>query len=193
MKKYLLIIVITFTIAGSSCKKDYLNLTNNPNTPSVAAPNLLLSAALKTSADVVNNTLDAPPYQNGGDYTMYAAWGGYLSQSTSFQPFVNLEQYQFTTSTYQEPWTDNYLVLSNFNALLHASGEPYYQAIAKIMIAFHFEALVDNFNNVPYTSALQGAAELNPTYQTGQSIYLDLMKQLDAAIVLIQKAPATAI
>ncbi len=112
MKKYLITIFITLAIAGSSCKKDYLNLTNNPNVPSVAAPNLLLAGALKSTADIVN----------GSDYVMYAAWGGYLSQSTSFQPFTALEQYLFTTSSYQGPWTDNYLNISNYNGLLQANA-----------------------------------------------------------------------
>ncbi len=181
MKKFLTIL-ITLAVAGSSCKKDYLNLTNNPNVPSAATPNLLLSAALKTTADIVN----------GPGYVMYAAWVGYLSQSTNYQPFVTLEQYQFTTSTY-DVWTPNYLNLSNYKALALSTPEPNYQAISKIMTAYDYEALVDNYNNVPYNTALQGTNVLNPTYTSGQAIYLDLMKQLDAAIVLIQNAPASAL
>ena len=182
MKKYISTILILLTIAGSSCKKGYLDLTNNPNVPSVSSPNLLLSGALKTTADIVN----------GPDYAMYACWVGHMSWSTGFQANVQLEEYQFTTSSYQAVWTDNYLNLSNYNALLGSTTEPNYQAIAKIMMAYEYEALVDNYNNVPFTNALTGSKNLNPTYQTGQSIYLALMQQLDAAIGLIQKAPAAA-
>jgi hypothetical protein len=67
MKKYLSIIFITLAVAGSSCKKDYLELTNNPNVPSVASPDLLLTGALKSTADIVNM----------GNYVQYAAWVGY--------------------------------------------------------------------------------------------------------------------
>ena len=183
MKKYLSLIYISLAVAVSSCKKDYLNLTNNPNVPSVASPNLLLTGALKTTASIVN----------GPDYTQYAAWVGYLSQSTSFQPFVSLEQYQFTTSDYQGVWIDNYLNLSNYNAVEASTPEPNYIAIAEIMSVFDYEALVDSYNNVPYSAALKGANNLTPVYDKGQTIYLDLMKRLDGAIVLIQKAPATAL
>src|ERR1700744_604824 len=107
MKKYLLIIVISLVAAGSGCKKDYLDLTNNPNVPSVASPDLLLTGALKTSADIVNM----------GNYVQYAAWVGYLSQSTGFQPFVNVEEYQFTSNDFNGPWNDTYANLSNYNAL----------------------------------------------------------------------------
>jgi len=182
MKKYLITIFITLAIAGSSCKKGYLDLTNNPNVPSVASPNLLLSGALKTTAGIVNSP----------DYVQYAAWTGYLSQSTGFQPFVDLEQYQFTNSNYQGIWIDNYLNLSNYNALIQSNAGPYYTAIAEIMEAYDYEALVDNYNNVPFSTALKGASDLNPTYDSGASIYLALMKQLDAAIVLINGASAGA-
>lgn len=183
MKKYISIILITLAVAGSSCKKNYLDLTVNPNSPSVTTPDLALSGALKTTADIVN----------GSDYIQYAAWVGYLSQSTGFQPFTNIEQYNFTSNDFTGAWGDNYLNISNYNALLQSTTDPYYQAIAKIMMAFDFEALVDNYNNVPYSQALQGAKNLNPAYDKGSDIYADLMKQLDAAIDMIQKAPAGTI
>jgi hypothetical protein len=183
MKKYISIILITLAVAGSSCKKNYLELTNNPNVPSVTTPDLALSGALKSTADIVNL----------GDYVQYGAWVGYLSQSTGFQPFTNVEQYNFTTTDFNGPWNDNYSNLANYNALLTSTTEPNYQAIAKIMMAYDYEALVDNYNNVPYSQALLGAQNLNPVYDKGSDIYTDLMKQLDAAIVLIQKAPATAL
>jgi Starch-binding associating with outer membrane len=196
MKKYISIIFITLAVAGSSCKKDYLNLSSNPNVPSTSSPGLLLTGALKGTADIVNgpNMSTSPGEATtsvGTGYVMYAAWAGYLSQSTGFQPFVSLEQYQFTTSTYDE-WTPNYINISNYAALVAATPEPNFQAIAKIMTAFDYEALVDNYNDVPYSAAIKGTTNLNPAYDKGVNIYADLMKQLDAAITMIKNAPATA-
>ncbi|MDB5125628.1 MAG: SusD/RagB family nutrient-binding outer rane lipoprotein [Mucilaginibacter sp.] len=181
MKKYILIICLTLGLAESGCKRDYLDLNTNPNTPSAASPDLLLSGALKTTAGFVNS----------GSYVMYAAWVGYLSQSTGYQPFVALEQYQFTTSSY-DAWTTPYLNISNYTALQNAAPSANYAAIAKIMIAYDYEGLVDNYNNIPYTTAIQGTGNLNPTYTAGPAVYADLMKQLDAAITAIQGAAATA-
>ena len=183
MKKYISMILAIFAVAGSSCKKNFLDLTTNPNVPSITTPDLALSGALKITADIVN----------GGDYVQYAAWVGYLSQSTGFQPFTNVEQYNFATTDFTGIWSDNFSNLANYNAMLNSTTEPNYQAIAKIMMVYDFEALVDNYNNVPYSQALQGQKNLNPSYDSGQAVYTDLMKQLDAAIVLIQKAPATAL
>jgi len=189
MKKYISIIIVTLTLAGSSCKKDYLELSQNPNVPTVTTPQLALSGALKATADITNGLSNSGV---GSPYVAYNAWMGYMSWSTGFQPNVALLSYQITTATY-DAWTNNYLNLANYNALLDPANGPNFQAIAKIMIAFDFEALVDNYNNVPYTQALKGTKVLNPTYDNGSAIYDDLMKQLDAAIVLINGASASAL
>lgn len=177
MKKYISIIVFTLIIAGSSCKKDFLSLETNPNTPSVAAPDLLLSGALKTAAAL----------QNSNQYNMYACWIGYLSYSTGFQVNTALEQYIITTGTY-DVWTNYYLNISNFSALAATGSGANYTAIAKIMMVFDYEQLVDNYNNIPYSQAIKGTANLTPTYDSGSAVYDDLLKQLDAAITGIQGA-----
>lgn len=182
MKKYISIIVFTLIIAGSSCKKDFLSLETNPNVPSVASPELLLSGSLKTAASLSNS--DA--------YTMYASWVGYLSWSTGFQINTALLQYIVTPGTF-DVWTNYYLNISNFSALAATGSGPNYTAIAKIMTVVDFEALVDNYNNVPYSQAIKGTGNLVPAYDSGSAIYDDLMKQLDAAITMIQSAPATAL
>jgi hypothetical protein len=175
MKKYISIIVFSLIIAGSSCKKDFLSLEKNPNVPSVASPDLLLAGSLKQAAVLPNSNALA----------MYAGWMGYLSWSTGFQINTALEQYIITSGTY-DLWTNYYLNISNFAALTGSGAGPYYNSIAKIMTAFDYEALVDNYNNVPYSQAIQGTKNLTPAYDSGSAIYDDLMKQLDAAITTIQ-------
>jgi len=182
MKKYLSIIFATLAIAGSSCKKDYLELSTNPNQPVTTTPQLALTGALKTTADITN----------GGGFVMYANWMGYLSWSTGFQANVALESYQITSATY-DVWTPLYLNISNYNALKASTTQPYYQAIAEIMTVFDYEALVDNYNNVPYTEALQGTKNLNPKYDKGSAIYDDLLKRIDAAIASIQNNQKAAV
>jgi hypothetical protein len=188
MKKYLSIIFITLAIAGSGCKKNYLSeLTNNPNNPSVASPGLLLSGSLKTTAGILNGGISSALY---GYYTNYACWIGYLSWSTGFQANTALEQYLFTTSNY-DVWTPLYGNISNYNQLALAGAGPNYTGIAEIMEVVDFQQLVDNYNNIPYSQALQGTKNLTPTYDQAPAVYNALMKQLDAAITLIQGAKAT--
>ena len=71
--------------------------------------------------------------------------------------------------------------------------DAYYAAIAKIMKAYIFQNLVDIWGDVPYTEAFQtDKGNLKPKYDKQQAIYEDLVTQLDAAMTLIQSAPADA-
>ncbi len=184
MKKTFSIIFFALVISASSCKKDFLSLENNPNTPSVTSPSLILSGAEKVTADIVNT-----------NYSTYGVWMGYWSPSGNYVPNAALVQYNYTTDDYQV-WTNLYSNLSNYNYLETATAgdvsQNNFQAIAKIMKAFNFQSLVDNYNNVPYTKAFQGLANNAPTYDKGEDIYNDLIKQIDAAIALIKAAPATS-
>ncbi|MDB4927504.1 SusD/RagB family nutrient-binding outer membrane lipoprotein [Mucilaginibacter sp.] len=185
MKKYIIAILILAT-AGSGCKKTFLSeLAVNPNTPAVATPALLLAGALKTTADLV-----APGSSRVTRLTIYGFYSGYLSWSTGTQPDQAVYQYIYTTSTF-DFFTPIYANLASYDNIIKSTTDPYYTAIAKIMKVYMFQTLVDNYNDVPYSQALQGATNLTPVYDSGSSIYDDLMKQLDAAIVLITNAPAT--
>lgn len=178
MKKILAYIILISAIGISSCKKDYLSLEKNPNIPSVFTPEFLLSGALKNTADIVNF-----------NYSTYGVWMGYWAPSGNFVPNTQLVTYNFTTDDYQTfvPWYQN---LSNYNFIETSSGKEAslgnFVAIAKIMKAYGFQALVDNYGNVPYTEAFQAPVVLSPKYDKGEAIYDDLLKQLDAAIALIK-------
>ena len=75
MKKYILIIAAFFTAGISGCKKDYLSLETNPNTPSITTPALTLAAALNNSAAIII-----------GDYPQYGVWAGYWTTSGNYVP-----------------------------------------------------------------------------------------------------------
>lgn len=183
MKKYISIIFAVLAVTASSCKKTYLDeLKDNPNTPSVASPGLLLSGSLKNTASIINGT----------NFIQYGAYVGYLSRSTGFQVFTNLDQYQITTADFNS-FTPLYSDVANYNAIVGSNSGANYTAIAKIMLAYDFEALVDGYNNVPYFAALQGAKNFTPAYDDASKIYDDLLVQLDASIKLIQGATAADI
>jgi hypothetical protein len=181
MKKYILIIMVFFTAGISGCKKDFLSLEVNPNNPSVTTPQLTLAGALATAAAI-----------SDGGGAQYAVWGGYWTPSGNFVPSGPLQQFQIVNTTYGGIWTLLYGNLTNFNNLQVLSAKDpaagNFQAIAMIMKAYDFQQLVDQFNDVPYTQAFQPSTILFPAYDKGQAIYDDLVKQLDAAIALINKS-----
>ena len=87
-------------------------------------------------------------------------------------------------------WDDTYVTLENYKFIEDQSHTPekaYFLAIAKVMKVFHFQRLVDLYNNVPYRDAL---IERNsfPKYDSAAAIYQDLILQLDSAVDIIKNA-----
>ena len=177
MKKKILIIAALFSTGViTSCKKDFLSLEVNPNTPSVTTPQFALAGALKVAADI--------PNQN---YNVFGNWVGMVAPSGNFVPSPQIQQYQFTTDNFQV-FTPLYANATNFDNLEKISSDPAnakFAAIAKIMKAYDFQQLVDLYNNVPYTQAFNASQYLFPKYDKGDAIYADLVVQLTAAKALI--------
>lgn len=180
MKKYILIIAVFFSIGITGCKKTYLDEEVNPNQPSVSPPGLTLAGALVVAAANVNQS-----------YSTNGIWMQYWSNSGNFVPDPASEQFQITNTSYTGVWTTLYQNLTNFNNLqVSAAADPTqasFEAIAIIMKVYDFQQLVDQFGDVPYTQAFNPSKYLNPAYDPQQSIYNDLVKQLDAAIALASK------
>jgi hypothetical protein len=183
MKKKILFLAALFaTGVITSCKKDFLSLEVNPNTPSVTTPQFALSGAEKIAADIVNTS-----------YNVYGVWGGFWTPSGNYVPSPALQQYQFTTNDFQVFTTlfQNATNFDNLEKIASADGTlANFQAIAKIMKAYDFEQLVDVYNDVPYTQAFNASQYLFPKYDSGKDIYDDLAKQLVAAIGIINANPS---
>jgi hypothetical protein len=187
MKKLLILLTVLIAL-GTSCKKDFLSVNEfNPNNASSVPPNLVLPAAL-------NNT--ARNFTQPDNYNFVSFWYGGMSISGGYSQPTNLTQYNLLNSDYQGIWSNNYTNLQNYDYIIKNSTAPKlqaYNAIAKIMKAYVFQGLVDVYGNVPYTEALQtDKGILKPKYDNQQSIYEDLVLQLDAAMDLINTLPADA-
>ena len=181
MKKYISIIAVFFTVGISGCKKDFLSLEVNPNSPSVTTPQLSLAGAENDAAAIINT-----------NYSQDGIWVGYWTPSGNYVPDAAVQQFQITNTSYTAVWTALYQNLTNLNNLqILAAKDPAlgnFQAIAMILKAYDFQQLVDQFNDVPYSKAFQPSTILFPSYDKAQDIYNDLVKQLDAAIGIINKS-----
>ncbi|TAL64436.1 MAG: SusD/RagB family nutrient-binding outer membrane lipoprotein [Bacteroidetes bacterium] len=189
MKK--LIILLTVLLAlGTSCKKDFLSVNEfNPNSASAVPSNLVLTAALNTTSRLVTSPRN---------YTFIYMWYGCMSVSGGYSQPSNLIQYNLLNSDYQGDWNSSYLNLQNYDYIEKNSATAKlqsYKAIAKIMKVYLFQYLVDTYGNVPYSQALKGSENpqvLKPAYDNQQTIYEDLVVQLDAAMDLINTTPPDA-
>ncbi len=187
MKK-LLIILTVLLVLGTSCGKDFLSVNEfNPNSASSVPASLVLPAALNTTSRIM--TLP-------GNYAFVYMWHGLMAVSGGYAQPVALTQYNLLNSNYQGNWANSYLNLQNYDYIEKNSTtdklKPY-KAIAKIMKVLLYQNLVDTYGNVPYTEALRSVdGILKPKYDPQQTIYEDLVLQLDAAMDLITSAPADA-
>ena len=186
MKKLSKFIIIA-AVAVSGCSKSYYDINQNPNSPSTASVDLVLANALKTSAGFQNTTFATVSewmnyWEPSGSYALNSSDGASYKETTDFADagiwtpyYRNLEDYDYIEKT------------------ATANNQYFYIAAAKTMKAMMFQQLVDLFNDVPYTQALKGTANLLPVYDKAIDIYTDLSTQLGTAVTLFQRGDANAV
>jgi hypothetical protein len=179
MKK-LIYFLLMILITESSCKK-YLDINKNPNQPTDVEPTFVLSQSLAASGFI----------QAINYYVGLSQWMGYTARSAGFAPNSAFEAFEITQGQFQANWTNVYHLIYDLNFVESRSAErkqPFFEGAAKALKAFWFQYLVDMFNNVPYTDAAQPAVIQNPKYDDAKTIYEDLIKQLDQAIILLKSS-----
>lgn len=188
-------IILLFTIVAitlASCKKSFFDINENPNlaTKEAIEPRLLLPMVLNATAKKM-----------AIDYGFAAQWMGYWARGGNFGPSVPLENYNITTTYQQNNWTNGNTasvnpIISWFDIIKDADdmekkakelNQPFYQGAAKVVKSIGFMYLVDMYNNVPYSEALDILKHIAPKYDKGSDIYADLLLQLDTANTLFNE------
>jgi hypothetical protein len=166
----------------TSCNKDYYDINTNPNDPAdVTAVELLPSAEIAIAHVVGNN------FQIFG-----GLWGQYWTQSPSSSQYKTIEQYSPAANDFDRPWKALYAdALKDLKTIVtKASGENKmnYVACAKILQAYTFQLLTDNFGDVPFSEALQSENDiLSPKFDRQQDIYHGIANLLSEADALIDE------
>ena len=166
----------------ASCS-NYLDINTNPNQAISSTPRLLTSSSLAGTANVLE-AFNAYGMETGGYGANAGGYGG----------FNELFTYQYTNNTFTGLWSGIYSNLENYQQIINiAKKDPNskyinYEAIAMIMQAHDYQLLVDQYNDVPYKTALGGLANLTPAYDKGTDIYPLLAQKLDSAIAKIHQS-----
>lgn len=166
-------IVAMFAIASfTSCKKDFLDVNENPNLPVEVPVNIILPAAQASLA-----------YDFGGDIARFNA---ILAQNATGvgRQFIGYNNYVFTEEDFNNLWNNMYAgnMYDLNRIMLKAQAQPgafdVYNGIAKIMMAYSLTTMSDLFGDLPYTEAFGGNTNLTPKYNTQQEIYETIVPQL---------------
>ncbi|MCO4293443.1 SusD/RagB family nutrient-binding outer membrane lipoprotein [Solitalea sp. MAHUQ-68] len=186
MKKIKTIILSAAAISLMVSCKDYLDINDNPNQALNATPQSILAGALSTTANNIYNTANS-----------YGAWTvGYWGKSGDVNGYAPERTYNYTTSFYQGLWADIYDNLNDYKAVENAAnkaGLSNHEAIALIMEAYNFQALIDQYGDVPYNDAFKGADVLTPKYDKAEDVYKTLIANLTKAVDLIKNNPSATV
>jgi Starch-binding associating with outer membrane len=182
---YLVPLAVLVFSAGTGCRKGQFNINNNINNPtdSSVTYDVVLPAALNATGSIIARQWGS--IQN---------WMSYWSRSGTYAPNVTEETYQITTGFGNGIWNncyDNNYDYQIIQLKAHQAGADFYEGIARIMKAHNFQILVDVYGNVPYFQALKGSSNPTPAYDKGLDIYKDLLRQIDAGMLLINNAVVT--
>ena len=182
MKRYLLGFCSVFVVMLTACDTWIDPKINvNPYAPETA------------SYDVVLPTVQAGmAYVMGGDFGRYASL---LTQHNAGvdRQHLGIYNYTFTEADVNNAWNTMYsgpmLDLQILIDRAAAEGATHYQGIFHILQAYNLVTMTDLWGDIPYSTALRGAANTTPTYDAQSAVYASANGLLDAAIAVLT-APA---
>jgi hypothetical protein len=184
MKRISIIMLCTIVVCLTACN-DLLDINNNPNQATVVKPELVLPQALAATANVLNT------YNNYGMQI-----GGYAANAGGYGGFNETVSYAYTPNNYAGNWTVSFDNLEDYQYIINQTKtDPlngYFFGVAKIMKAYDYQLLVDAYNDVPYTQALQGADFLTPVYDNATTVYAGVASEIDEGIAAINATAALA-
>lgn len=185
IKSILLITAVIVTATG--CKK-LLDINEDPNNPGIenATPEVLFPAAVMSTAGSVGGQLAVA----GG------IWSEYWTQSSNSSQFRDIDAYNLnsTSEVVTDPYEEMYSgALNDYQLIISKAVERQdwrYNLMGTVMKAYTYQVLTDLYDQVPYTEALKGAANLNPKFDDGYSIYVSLIAEIDSALAKDYKSAA---
>lgn len=172
-------ILFTTLVLATSCKK-LLDINDSPNNPGIenATPEVLFPTGVISTAAGTGGQLAAV----GG------IWAQFYTQSATASQFRQVEAYNLTNVdeevnlAYEELYTG---ALNDYQLSIQKSterGDWRYNLMSTIMKAYTYAFLVDLYDKVPFSQALQGQANIQPAFDDGYTIYLALLAEINAAL-----------
>ena len=175
LKIFSLIALMGFLV---SCE-DWFDVNTDPNNPSDATPELVLPVGMVEAGAVI-----------GGYYNLLGGfWSQYWTQSNVANQYKYIDQYLLDATDFNTQWRDMYanalndIRFAGDKAKVNQNNSLY--LMATVMEAYCFQVMVDLYDEVPYSEALQGEkGNVTAKFDNGQAIYDDLIKRLDEVLAL---------
>lgn len=186
ISKPFLLAIMSAGILLSSCKKDFLDINDNPNTPTdenMTAELIFTAAAEGTGATNVGARASGAGARSSMQFAQ--DWVGYMAPNGDFARDNTSTSYDLDFSFGNTLFLTWYGVLFDLHQATVkglATGDTTVAGASMILSAKVYQDLVDLFGNVPYSQAFQTDIYPRPAYDKAEDIYADLQKKLDTAI-----------
>lgn len=163
-----------------SCES-YLDVNEpNPNSATESTPDLVIPQAM---AYIATNYVS---YHDYGNILVYLAnAGGYGGWSWQHTYDINNSQFNGFFNNVYDNILDLEYIINNSTAGVDAN----FIGSAKILKAYLYTMLVNEYDNVPYSEGAKGPTYVTPKYDDAKDIYRSLAELLDEAIADIKSAP----
>ena len=166
-KAILLAIAMLFNLA---CTKDFEELNTDPSLLSEGQLDVGLLLTTVQKRMLIDNGAD--PMGTVGHYSGYISAGGSVP---------------FNEASYGGDFISGYNALLNASEIVRLTNDDPEQinknAIARIMKAYIYQFMTDQYGDIPYSEAVSTIGNVNtqPSYDTQESIYADLLSELEDA------------
>lgn len=171
-------LMATLCIGTMACKKDFININNDPNTSPVATPETLLAPALYS---VINNN------QTRALRLTNELMQDHVTTTNSDE----IHRYIIRPGESDNMWNNWYLARTNFVDMYKGAQKlqsSTYMGIGLILDVWTTSMITDMFGDVPYSEANRGRDTIyQPKFDAQKDIYTDLFRKLEEANTLLAK------
>ena len=176
MKRSAIIYSLCLLVGFSSCKK-FLDVNDNPNSPTVAPLNGLLGGTTYSTGMNVYNMCNLVAYYNQ-----------YLASSNASSPsdvYEAIDASGTWTSLY-----DNMTDLYDMDRFAGDIGATSYQGVSRIMMGLHLSMINDVWGDAPFSTAFT-LDNPTPEYDDARTIFNTALRLINEGIALLQGGNST--
>lgn len=161
-------------VAALGACEDLTSINENRNAPEDVGPEYLLPQAIRSGAEASFGA--TMMLSHTGIWAGHAVQIQYPDEETGLVRTQNMDA--FWQQYYTGPLADVTLIISK----ARESGTANQEAVGMIWRAWLFHQVTDLWGDIPFSQALTGRDQTQPTYDTQEAVYKGLLAELTAAI-----------
>lgn len=184
--KYIYLALVALLLSVGSCKKDFLDVNQNENSPETVDVKFALPSAQSYLAYTLGNQLS----------TVGGFWSQYWTQGPNANQYATLDQYVHNSSESDRPWAALYSgTLKDLQFIYETSQKDStkknYGAIARILQAYTYQVITDAWGDAPFSEALKGDADIvAPHFDNQEAIYDGILTMVNEGLTMLDDTKA---